>query len=103
MTDSDQSVQPDQPESDSSPVKDKAIWMRGFAMLVLAICFAVAETILVLLAILQFGWMLFSGKRNPAIGDMGGKLATWLADVTKFQTAASDDRPFPWSDKKSTG
>ena len=71
------------------------------AIIVFFILFAIAETVLFVLAIIQFFWMLFNtGRRSDAIADFGKRLGTWLQEVALFQTAQSDKRPFPW---KETG
>ena len=72
------------------------IWMRGLFMLILAFLFGVAEMILVVFAVLQFLWMLFSKERNAFLSDTGETIGRWLHAVSRFQTGATDDKPFPW-------
>jgi hypothetical protein len=71
-------------------------WPRGLAMLAFMILFNVAQTVLVIAAVLQFLWLLFAKERNHAIADVGDSLSKWLAAVARFQTGATDDKPFPW-------
>ncbi|MHC0054872.1 DUF4389 domain-containing protein [Actibacterium sp. D379-3] len=73
------------------------IWLRGLWMVILAVLFAVAETVLLVCAVLQFGWLLFAKKKNGFIADFGGKLGNWLAITARFQTGASEEKPFPWT------
>jgi hypothetical protein len=82
---------------DAKPA-DNAIWMRLLYMVILAAMFALAEAILVLAAILQFGWLLFAKKRNDQIAELGGKLGKWMHATADFQTARTEDKPFPWRD-----
>jgi len=77
-------------------VTRKAPWIRGLQMLILLICFAVAEAVLWLAALLQFGWILIGGSRNERIAEFGEDLSDWLARCTRFQTGATADKPFPW-------
>lgn len=93
MTDTNIHTEPAQPSDDSGKSR---IWIRGLQVIILAVLFGVAETILFIMAVLQFGWMLFTGKRNEAIAGFGTKLGRWLADVAAFQTGATEDKPFPW-------
>lgn len=72
------------------------VWMRGAQMLLFAVLFSVAETVLFVLALMQFGWMLFARERNSAIAEFGHSLGGWLAQVADFQSGASDDKPFPF-------
>jgi len=75
----------------------KGIWMRGLMMLILALMFALAETILGVIAVVQFLWMLFTKEKNPLLRDFGGDLGEWMAAVARFQSGATDDKPFPWA------
>ena len=72
------------------------IWMRGLWMLILAIMFGIAETILAISALVQFLWMLFSREKNQLLVDFGGDLGLWMKDVAAFQTGLSEEKPFPW-------
>ncbi len=87
---------------DTAPSPDpdterNAIWMRLLHMIIFALLFALAETVLAACAVLQFFWMLFKGKPNAPIAQFGGSLGGWLADVARFQTAQTEDKPFPWT------
>lgn len=77
--------------------EDQGIWMRGLMMLILALLFALAETVLVVVAVVQFLWMLFSKERNQMLAEFGQDLGEWLAATARFQSGASDDKPFPWA------
>lgn len=65
-------------------------------MLILALLFALAEAVLWVATILQFGWILIAGQRNAQIAEFGADLADWLARCTRFQTGGTEDKPFPW-------
>lgn len=86
--------------STEKPVKTKEsneIWMRGLKMIAFAFFFAIAETLLFASALVQFLWMLIKKEPNTAIASFGKGLGKWLQKVTKFQTGASEDLPFPWT------
>ena len=74
------------------------VWMRALHMLIFAILFGFAETLLILLALLQLGWMIFAKKRNPSLAQFGDQLSDWLHAVGRFQSGASDRKPFPWKE-----
>ena len=97
-TESNQAERPE-PEGTEAEAswKDRSVWVRGLQMLIFAVLFGVAETVLLVLALLQFLWLLFAGERNRFIADFGEPLANWLAAVARFQTGRSDDKPFPWA------
>ena len=73
------------------------IWLRGLWMLILVILFGVAEGVLLVTAILQFGWMLFAKERNRFIAEFGENLGRWLRKTARYQSGASDEKPFPWT------
>ncbi len=74
----------------------KAVWLRGFYMLITAFLIGAAQSVLVLLALIQFLLMLLSrGAANAQISDFGDVLAKWLVQAVKFQTAKSEDKPWP--------
>jgi len=73
------------------------VWLRGLWMLLFALFFALGEALLWVLALVQFFWMLFAKTRNKPIADFGDDLADWVDRITRFQTGASEDRPFPFA------
>lgn len=87
--------EPDKSGSKFDP--PEGIWMRGLMMLILAFMFGLAQTILGVVAVVQFLWMLFTKEKNELLADFGQDLAKWLAHVALFQTGASEDKPFPWA------
>ena len=97
----DEALGPDNDASDSGDGErfeaPKGIWMRGLMMLILALMFGLAETVLGVVALVQFLWMLFAKEKNTLLMGFGEDLARWLADVALFQTGATDDKPFPWA------
>ena len=70
--------------------------MRGLYMLAFILLFALAETVLTIIAVLQFLWLLFTGHRNDALRDFGASLSIWMGDVARFQACDTDEKPFPW-------
>ena len=41
-------------------------------------------------------WLLFTREPNSPLVRFGNSLVIWLADVARFQTCATDEKPFPW-------
>ena len=74
----------------------KEVWLRGLYMVITAFLIGAAQSVLVLLALIQFVLMLISrGAPNAQIADFGDTLAKWLVQAVKFQTAKSDEKPWP--------
>ena len=74
----------------------KDVWVRGLFMVVFAICFALAETLLHFMTLVQFLWLLIASARNEFLTRFGASLAVWMADVARFQTCNTEEKPFPW-------
>ena len=74
------------------------VWMRGLYMLLLLICFGVAEVTRYVSAFMQFGWLVFTGAPNDFLRRVGVFLSGWTADTVRFLICVSEDKPFPWRD-----
>jgi succinate-acetate transporter protein len=49
--------------------------------------------------VVQFIIMLVSGLQpNERLADFGTTLGIWIAKAARYQTAASEVRPWPWSE-----
>jgi hypothetical protein len=77
-------------------IETRDIWKRGLFMLLFAIAFAAGQMILNLMAVVQFVWLLATREHNENLARFGASLSIWFADVARFQSCASDDKPFPW-------
>ena len=72
------------------------VLMRGLFMLLFIIGFTAGQWLLNLLTIVQFLWLLIAREPNQLIASFGGSLAAWLAEVGRFLTCATEEKPFPW-------
>jgi hypothetical protein len=72
------------------------VWLRGLFMLLFMIGFWVGQSLLNLLALVQFFWLLFAREHNQPLARFGSSLSTWLCEVGRFLSCARDDKPFPW-------
>ena len=82
--------EPDQPDS---------IVMRFVYMLIIAFMISVAQTILGVATIIQFIIMLVNqGERNARLAEFGTDLGIWVAKAARYQTAASNVKPWPWTE-----
>jgi hypothetical protein len=69
---------------------------RGLIMLLFAIAFSIGQMVLNITALVQFVWLLAVRERNEYLAGFGASLSTWFAEVSRFQSCASDEKPFPW-------
>jgi hypothetical protein len=81
---------------DNSPAAPRDRWLRGLFMFLFLIFFGVAETLLGLLAVLQFLWLVVTGAPNHMLRRFGASLALWMADAARFQACETEEKPFPW-------
>lgn len=86
-------VELEEPERFEAP---DSVWMRGLFMLVIALMFALAEAVLWVLALVQWLWMIFNGEKNELLVNFGHDLSLWVRDAARFQSGATEEKPFPW-------
>lgn len=91
-------VQPEPGEKRNLSPETKAVWSRLLFMVLVGIMSGLAQTVLNVMALVQFIVLLTGkGQPNEQIASFGNSLGGWLAKAAKFQTAASEDKPWPWS------
>ena len=73
-------------------------FVRALYLIFFLVAFGIGETVLGLLAVVQFIWLLATGEPNRNLSRFGVSLARWFADVVRYLTCASDVMPFPWKD-----
>lgn len=74
------------------------LWKRLLFMVLVAILIGLAQTVLHVATLIQFITMLMDkGRPNATLAAFGVSLGQWLARAARFQTAQTDDKPWPWS------
>ncbi len=86
----------DTTQTEVTSTESKQTWLRGLFMLLFIILFGIAETVLALMAVVQFFWLLFAKEPNAFLRDFGASLGRWMRDVANFQTGGTEEKPFPW-------
>ena len=72
---------------------------RLLYMVLIWIMLSLSQTVLTLLTVVQFIIMLVNtGERNKRLADFGTDLGIWVAKAARFQTAASNVKPWPWTE-----
>lgn len=86
-------------EEPSSELAQDNIWMRLLWMVLIAIMISVAQTVLGVVTLIQFIIMLTNNRRpNERLAEFGSSLGIWIAKAARFQTAASEVKPWPWTE-----
>lgn len=78
-------------------VKDKDTWLRFVYLVVFGLAFYLSIVLTFATSIFQFLAKLFGGNSFAGLAEFGSNLATYQAQVTRFLTFASDDKPFPFA------
>ena len=78
-------------------MKSKNIWKRGLFMLLFAVLYGVAEIVLAVVAVFQFGHALITGKPNDNVTRFGYSVGRYIFEITLFVTFNTEERPFPFS------
>lgn len=85
----------DQPAVDQ---KDGML-MRLFYMILIAIMLSLSQTVLTFVTVVQFIIMLVNNnEKNPRLADFGTDLGIWMAKAARYQVAASEVKPWPWTE-----
>ncbi len=83
-------IEPEQPDS---------MLLRFIYMLLIAAMISLAQTVLGVATVVQFVIMLANKKQpNERLADFGTDLGIWIAKAARFQMAASDVKPWPWTE-----
>ncbi|MEL6682543.1 MAG: DUF4389 domain-containing protein [Pseudomonadota bacterium] len=77
----------------------ESIWVRLLNMVIIAVLMSMASSILGLLTVAQFLIMLFSSRQpNEQLAEIGTTMGVWMAKAARYQTAASEVKPWPWTE-----
>ena len=81
------------------PEKPDNMAMRLLYMILIAIMISLAQTVLGVATLLQFVVMLVNNNEpNKRLADYGTDLGIWVAKAARFQMAASNVKPWPWTE-----
>lgn len=81
------------------PDKADNLLERLLYMILIAIMISVAQTVLGVMTVIQFVIMLVNNKApNERLAEFGTDLGIWIAKAARYQTAASNVKPWPWTD-----
>ncbi len=73
--------------------------MRLLHMILIGLMIQVAMTVLGVATVIQFVVLLINkGEPNPRLADFGESLGIWLAKAARYLVAASEVKPWPWTE-----
>lgn len=75
------------------------IWLRLINMVIIAVLMSFASTLLGFLTVGQFLIMIFNKRQpNDQLAEIGTTMGVWMAKAARYQTAASEVKPWPWTE-----
>ena len=81
------------------PDKRDSLVMRLVFMLIIWAMISIAHTVLGAMTIIQYIILMINkGEPNEQLADFGTSLGIWIAKAARYQTAASNVKPWPWSE-----
>ena len=83
--------------------KERRTWSRGLYMLLFGLVFWIAEFLLVMAALFQFGFVLFTGQSNDRLLSFSDDLGRVFYQLVRYLTFNSEEKPFPFSDWPGAG
>ena len=81
------------------PKERDSLLIRLVFMLLIALMISIAQTVLGVATLVQFVIMVLSkGEPNERLAEFGTSLGIWIAKAARYQTAASNVKPWPWTE-----
>ena len=72
-------------------------WIRGLYMLLFAVIYWVAETVLGAVAVVQFIFLLVARRPNERLREFGDDLSVYFYQIVQFLTFNTEEKPFPFT------
>lgn len=81
------------------PKEAENLFLRLVHMIIIAVMISIAQTVLGFMTVVQLVIMLINNKEpNERIAEFGTDLGIWIAKAARYQTAASEVKPWPWTE-----
>lgn len=81
------------------PEEKDGLLTRLIYVILIALMISIAQTVLGVATIIQFIVMAVSkGEPNERLAEFGTSLGIWIAKSARYQTAASEVKPWPWTE-----
>ena len=80
-------------------VRRDGLLIRLLYMVLIWVMLSIASTVLTVATVIQFVIMAVNrGEPNERLAEFGTDLGVWLAKAARFQTGASEVKPWPWTE-----
>ena len=89
----------DDDRSDINVEDYENIWLRLLHMVIIAVLMSMASSLLGIMTVVQFLIMVFNNRQpNEQLAEMGTTMGVWMAKAARYQMAASEVKPWPWTE-----
>lgn len=83
---------------DDPDAKD-SLWLRLIYMVLIWVMLQISLTVLGVVTLIQFViTLLQKGAPNERLAEFGESLGIWMAKAARFLVAASEVKPWPWTE-----
>ena len=76
---------------------DKASWTRAIYLILFYVILKVVELIVGVIALVQFGLLLFTRSANDNLKESGETLAEYMKQIVMYLTVRTDEKPYPFA------
>lgn len=75
------------------------LWKRAVFMLIIGAMLSVAQSLLFLVAVIQFIVLLIDQRQpNERLADFGCMIGAWVAKAARYLSIATDAKPWPFKE-----
>ncbi len=77
-------------------LRNRSTWKRFLFMIVVAVLFWLGVIVGIIVILLQFLWVLFTGRTKKEFSAVGRQLAEYSREIVLYMSFNTDERPFPF-------
>ena len=77
-------------------IRNRSTWKRFLFMIVVAVLFWLGVIVGLMVILLQFLWVLFTGRTKKEFSAVGRQLAEYSREIVLYLSFNTDERPFPF-------
>ena len=77
-------------------LRNRSTWKRFLFMIVVAVLFWLGVVVGIIVILLQFFWVLFTGRTKKEFSAVGRQLAEYSREIVLYMSFNTDERPFPF-------
>lgn len=84
-------------------LRSRATWLRLLFMALYGLFISFAGMIGIVIVVLGFFWVLFTGQVNRELRQIGQAIASYMYEIIRYLTFNTDAKPFPFGGEWPAG